>query len=304
MRIECLRVDRRSLTLLSLVILTAWIWFLALSPREQALEATILDVGQADCIFVRTPAGRTMLVDGGGRPDIPTGDAVGLRVIAPFLRRRGVNRIDVVVLTHPHEDHIQGLVRVIKDFNVGMVLDPGLPHPSQAYTALLSEVELRGIPYHRARRGQVLHLDTGVKAQILNPPDPRLKNTEDDLNNNSVVLRLTYGKESILFCGDAGVEAEDDILAAGLPVRSTVLKVAHHGSRDASSSDWFRAVSPSIAVISVGRRNSFGHPSQDVIHRLGESGAQVYRTDRHGAVCIVVKPGDCAVYPSLDLASD
>jgi competence protein ComEC len=289
MRIERLRAHQEPLALFSLVLLTGVIWLGVLLPRESALEAIVLDVGQADCIFVRTPSGKTILIDGGGRYDRQEGDTLGLKVIGPFLHRQGVNRLDVVVLTHPHEDHVQGLARVLQDFHIGMVLDPAIPHPSKAYRDFLSVVEDRRIPYRRAVRGQVIELGDGVEARVLHPPDPRLSDTDDDMNNNSVVLRITYGRHALLLTGDAGIEAEQDMLA-GQTVRADFLKVAHHGSDDGTSQEWALAVRPRVSAISVGKDNPFGHPSSDVVERLQAGGAKVYRTDRDGAITVRVTP--------------
>ncbi len=299
MRTERLCAHKGNLALVSLAIITLGIWFLALSPRERVLEVTMLDVGNGDCIFVQTPSGKTMLVDGGGRVGLSTDETLGFRVVAPFIRSVGVSRIDIVVLTHPHEDHVQGLVRILKDFRVGMVLDSAIPHASRAYAAFLSEVESRGIDYRKALRGQVIDFGDGVRANVLHPPEPRLKNTADDINNNSIVLRIAFGKQSVILTGDAGVEAEKDMLASGLPLRSTVLKVAHHGSKYATSNEWIQAVSPKIALVSVGRNNSFGQPSFGVLKRLEEAGVKIYRTDRDGAVRIKIKPAECQVYPVI-----
>ncbi|MDI6826884.1 MAG: ComEC/Rec2 family competence protein [Armatimonadota bacterium] len=297
MRTERLYTHKNNLVLISLAIITLGIWFLALSPRERVLEVTLLDVGNGDCIFVQTPSGKTMLVDGGGRVGISKDETFGLRVVAPFIRSIGVSRIDIVVLTHPHEDHVQGLVRILKDFRVGMVLDSAIPHASDAYSAFLGEVESRSIDYRKALRGQVIDFGDGVRANVLHPPYPRLENTTDDINNNSIVLRITFGKQSVILTGDAGFEAEKDMLAFGLPLRSTVLKVAHHGSKNATSDEWVQAVSPKIALVSVGRNNAFGQPSSSVLKRLEEAGAKIYRTDRNGAVRIRMKPSECQVYP-------
>ncbi|MDH7480857.1 MAG: ComEC/Rec2 family competence protein [Armatimonadota bacterium] len=287
---------RRAITLLSVAVVILGIWLLALSPREKVLEVTFLDVGQGDCIFVRTPSGRTMLVDGGGRADIPEDETIGLRVVTPFIRSVGLNRIDIVVLTHPHEDHVQGLIRVLKDFEIGMVLDLAVPHPSQAYTTFLNVISSRKIDYRKALRGQTIDFGDGVQAKILNPPKLHFEGTGDDLNNNSIVLRLTYGHQSVLLAGDAGIEAEKSMISAGLPLKSTVLKVAHHGSENATSEEWVRAVSPKVAVISAGRNNPFGHPSGNVLRRLEVVGVKVYRTDHGGAIRLKITPSECKVY--------
>jgi competence protein ComEC len=150
----------------------------------------------------------------------------------------------------------------------------------------------------------VLDFGDGVRAEVLHPPLPRLAGTEEDINNNSVVLRLTYGSSSVLLAGDAGCEAEQAIIASGADIRSDVLKVAHHGSRSASGDAWLDAVQPRVAVISVGRGNSFGHPSRIVLDRLSRRHVTVYRTDRNGAVVVRLSPESFRVDPTQSVPQD
>lgn len=298
MLIERIRLSKEKLAIFSLALIAAIIWLVALRNKPETLIAVFLDVGQGDCIFLRTPSGHTILVDGGGRSDDPKTDIIGPRVVEPFLRREGVNKIDLVVLTHPHEDHVQGLVSVVRDFRVGMVLDPGIPQGSKAYQEFLKTVQRRRVLYRRATRGQEIDFGDGVRARVLNPPPNHLVGTEDDTNNNSIVLRITYGKSAILLTGDAGADAETDIMASGANLASDVLKVCHHGSLTGTSEEWLDAVRPKIAVISVGK-NSFGHPSKAVVERLAGRGIKVYRTDRDGAITVSFSARNLSVKTAL-----
>lgn len=297
MLFESLRRRKEFLVLFSFGCVSCMVWLGILLPRSRAFEAVVLDVGQGDSILVRTPSGRTILIDGGGHNTRQNGGTIGLKVVGAFLRRQGINRLDVVVLTHPHEDHVQGLTRVIRDFPVGLILDAGIPHPSSAYRDFLQVAERKHIRYVRAVRGQMLDFGDGVKVRVLNPRQPHLTGTEDDVNNNSIVLRATYGQRALLFMGDASTAAENDILASGEVVRADFLKVGHHGSKDATSQRWVCSVKPSVAVISVGRNNPFGHPSLEVLQRLRSSGVRIYRTDVNGAVTVRIDPCRFQVLP-------
>lgn len=278
-----------------------WIWSQAARNEPDRLAVTFLDVGQGDCAFIRTPSGHTMLVDGGGRAGDEE-ETTGMKLVEPFLRRRIVNKIDVLVLTHPHDDHLRGLIPVVRDFRVGTVLDPGIAHGSEAYKRFLSFVEARRIPYRRAVRGQVIDFGDGVRAEVLHPPNPLL--ATDDENDNSVVLRITFGSEALLLTGDAGADAESEIISSGAVLTSNVLKVAHHGSSYSTSDRWLDAVRPEIAVISVGRNNSFGHPSHETLDRLTSRGIRLFRTDRCGAVTVTLRPRSHSVETCLPVRSD
>jgi len=299
-----LRARKEWLAIVSLAVITVVIWWQALSASERVFSACFLDVGQGDCIFLRTPSGRTILVDGGGRLNAPYSDLMGMKVVTPILRREAVNRIDVMVLTHPHDDHVQGLVPVLRDFYVGMVLDPGIPHGSQSYRRFLSLVKARRVPYRRAMRGQTIDFGDGVRAEVLHPSLACLSGTSSDANNSSIVLRLTYGNSSLLLAGDADAEAEGDILASGVRVRSDILKVAHHGSNSATSDEWLDAVGARLAVISVGRSNPFGHPSRRVLDRLSARGISIRRTDRDGAVIVRFSPNAFSAQTSVPSARE
>jgi len=304
MLIGKLRAHKEWLAIVSLAVVALGTWWQALGSGERTLSVWFLDVGQGDCIFLRTPSGRTILVDGGGRLNAPYSDLMGMKVVTPILRREAVNRIDVMVLTHPHDDHVQGLVPVLRDFYVGMVLDPGIPHGSQSYRRFLSLVKARRVPYRRAMRGQTIDFGDGVRAEVLHPSLVRLSGTSSDANNSSIVLRLTYGNSSLLLAGDADAEAEGDILASGVRVRSDVLKVAHHGSNSATSDEWLDAVGARLAVISVGRSNPFGHPSRRVLDRLSARGISIRRTDRDGAVIVRFSPNAFSAQTSVPSARE
>ncbi|WP_292366182.1 MULTISPECIES: MBL fold metallo-hydrolase [unclassified Methanoculleus] len=237
------------------------------------LVVHFIDVGQGDSILIEF-RDRTMLIDAGER-------GMGERVIA-YLEERDVERLDVVVATHAHSDHIGGLADVVSAYPVGRFVDAAQPHPTATYENLLVLVEELGIPYTAAERGQAIALDPDLEILILNPTPQPL----GDINEDSVVLKMTYGDISYLFTGDAGNPAEESMAEAGLDLDADVLKVGHHASRYASSAEFLAAVSPAISVIPVGEGNDYGHPHEEALERLEATGSRIYRTDLDGTVIV------------------
>lgn len=242
---------------------------------QRQLEITVLDVGQGDSIFIKMPGGENVLIDAGP-------PKAAKKVILPFLSARGVNKIDLAVLTHAHDDHVGGFPAILENIRIDKVLDPGVPHTSAAYRRFLTLIGRKKIEYSNPRAGQVLSFGD-VKAAVL---APFWHMESRDLNDSSIVLRFVYGRHSFLFTGDAGVRVEERMMAFGFPLKSDVLKVGHHGSRTSTGERFLRAVRPSVAVIPVGAVNRYGHPSPGVIDMLSENKIRVLRTDVHGAVRI------------------
>jgi competence protein ComEC len=254
-----------------LAIATLLLWAGALLDNGSSrLVVSVLDVGQGDAILIETPAGHRILVDGG-----PS----GARLSQVLGRAR---RFDLVVLTHGQDDHVTGLVSLFDRYEVGAVLKSPLAGNSGAYNAWVDATALSSIPVHEAVAGEYVDLGDGIRLEVLGPPPGLLHDTEDDLNNNSVVLRLVYGDVSFLLTGDIEADAEATLLQQGGALRSTVLKVAHHGSDGSSTPAFLAAVKPAVAVISTGVENSFGHPSPTT--RLRLAGVPLLRTDLNGRV--------------------
>jgi competence protein ComEC len=238
------------------------------------LVVTVLDIGQGDAILVQSPAGHRILVDGG-----PSG-----ALLAQALGRElpaNVRRIDLVVLTHGHDDHVAGLVMVAERFEVGAVLVPPLESGTSAYRAWLDLLESQATPVIQAVAGEWIDLGRGARIEVLWPPPEPLLGTVDDFNNNSVVLRLVYGDTTFLLTGDLAAAGEESLARSG-DVRATVLKLGHHGSDLSSTPSFLAAVGPAVAVGSSGEGNQFGHPSPTTL--LWLAGIPVYRTDRNGSV--------------------
>ena len=237
----------------------------------------MLDVGQGDAILLRSPGRRWVLVDAGPRSE--QWDA-GLRRVIPALRRRGIRRLEALVLTHPHLDHVGGAAAVLRGVQVGLVLDPGLAQGSGAFIEALEAAAERNTPWSVTEGGTVLRLD-GMVLEVLRPEGPTAR-PDVDPNDVSVVLLLSHGAFSALLTGDAPGDLEEEIAAAAGPVN--LLKVAHHGSSTSSSAAFLSQVRPALALVSAGQGNRYGHPTPQVINRLREAGARVLRSDLNGEV--------------------
>lgn len=259
--------------------------------RPQPFRLAMLDVGQGESMVAVSPEQHVVLIDGGGDVSGWRAD-VGRSVIVPYLQARGIRKIDLLVLTHSDADHCNGLQSVLNEVPIGLVIDGTLQHNPAAveYNALKKEILRRRIPIITARAGLRRNLGT-MKLEVLAPSSPALAGD----NNNSVVLRLDYGRTSLLLTGDMEREAEERLLARGANLRCTILKTAHHGSRTSTSQPFLNAAQPQAALISCGRYNQFGHPATDVLHRLDATGIPVYRTDLDGAIEIFSNGRQCWV---------
>lgn len=261
----------------------------ALDPR---LRITVLDVGQADAIVVQTPRGHALLVDAGGRlergpqSDASSAEAIGTRIVVPFLLRHGVHAIDAIVLSHPHGDHAGGVAPVLRALRVGELADGGQRYGGHAYHDALDVAHVEGVPIDEPRVGATWHTDDGVAFDFVGPSLPFIGG-RNAINDNSIAFVLQYRNFRMLFTGDAGADAEARFLREGVDLHADVLKVGHHGSAYSSTPAFMAAVHPRYAVISVGRHNLFGHPAQSTIATLRRFGARVYRTDQNGAVTIL-----------------
>ncbi len=261
--------------------LVAWgsLFFRAPRDRDGVLTVHFLDVGQGDAAVLRTPAGHWALIDGG--PRTPQGDA-GRRVVMPFLRRHGVNALSLVVATHGDADHLGGLPAVLEALPPAVVLEPGEPLGRPLYLEFLADVERDRARWHPARAGDRVELD-GVTFQVLSP-DSAWMAQPVDVNEHGVVLLVSYGATRLLFQADAGMPVEARL--AGRVGRVDLLKVGHHGSRTATSEEWLDELSPARAVVSVGAHNTYGHPTPEVLERLGRHHVETLRTDRLGTITL------------------
>ncbi|HEX5039258.1 MAG TPA: DNA internalization-related competence protein ComEC/Rec2 [Candidatus Limnocylindria bacterium] len=264
-----------------LVVLVATLLAISIASRPDGrLHVTTLDIGQGDAILVETPSGATMLIDGGPDPEL-TLRRIGANL--PFFARR----IDLILLTHPHQDHVAGLVEVAGRFSIGAILHAGIAFENPSYERLLTDAHRSNVQVGLARTGGVIALDATTSVRILYPSaaDASAPLPDGDINNGSVVVVLTHGGFSALLTGDAEAPVETALLARHAMPQVDLLKVAHHGSRTSTSPALLEALRPSAAVISAGADNEYGHPAPETLATLaGRPGLAVYRTDTEGDV--------------------
>lgn len=254
------------------------------SGTDGRLHISMLSVGQAEAMLLRLPDGSTLLVDGGGYLH-DTGHDFGQRVLAPALGALHAGRIDRMIATHDHPDHSGGLPYVIRNFPVGEFWSG-----TAVSTAIHRELDARKVPLRTLVAGDVLTLPGPVAITILSPVasgNAPADRDEANVNEQSLVFRLTYGSFSMIFCADAGFAAERAMLAGRHELRSTVLKVGHHGSRFSTSGEFLQRVHPEVAFISAGAGNRFGLPSIRTVELLRSKGISVFRTDRDGTIELV-----------------
>ena len=231
-----------------------------------------IDVGQGDSIFIQSPNGKNMLVDGGTKD-------YGDDVVA-YLKSLNVSKIDYVVATHPDADHIGGLIDVVNTFTVGTFLNSGKEHTTKTYEDLLKAIQNKNITYTEPKTGDTISLDNALKVQVLaaNP-------TAEDNNDASIVLKVTYNKVSFLLTADAGIEMEKEI-AAKYDVSSTILKAGHHGSSTSSSLAFLQKVKPAAVILSYGKDNTHGHPHDEVMANLKQLETKAYSTAQDGTIIV------------------
>lgn len=236
----------------------------------QALKAHFIDVGQADSIFIELPNGETMLID--------AGNSKNGNQIVNYIKSMGYNRLDYVVATHPHADHIGGMTSVINGIKIGKFFMPEKEHTTKTFESMIDALASNNIDVFRAKAGTDIISINGLQANILSP----VSSYGDDLNNWSAVVKVVYKNNSFLLMGDAESKVEGQLSNIDVDV----LKVGHHGSDTSSGLSFLQKVTPEHAIISVGAGNSYGHPTQSTLSNLGAVGAKVYRTDLLGTVIV------------------
>ena len=264
-------------SMLTLLVIALFILTSCGQSLSGLLSIHMIDVGQGESILIITPNNKTILIDAGDRNE-------GRRVKA-YLTKNRINKIDLLIGTHPHSDHIGGLSEIINNFEVVKVVMPKKLHTSATFENLLNTIDGKGLTITSPQLNNVIEFDHDIKLNFLGP----IKDYGDNLNLWSVVLRLDYKDKSFLFTGDMEEEAEIDLINTygKEDLQTNVLNVGHHGSNTSTSSRFLDYVKPEIALISVGSGNSYGHPHNDVLERLEAYNAFIYRTDVQGTVVLL-----------------
>lgn len=274
-------MQNKKLSLINLVIILclfvfAFSTYSIASQKDGLLKIYFLDVGQGDAIFIEAPNGNQVLIDGG-----PDGKVIQeLGKVMPFNDRS----IDLLVLTHPDADHINGLIQVLERYEVGHILENHINRKTPAYdewNSLKHEAQITEVSF-----GQEITLDEGVGLWVLYPVDSSTEQSKT--NNNSIVLKLVYGENALLLTGDIEAKVERELVARGINIDSDLLKVPHHGSKTSSTEEFIKAVMPETAFIQVGGNNRYGHPHPTVVQRLEDFGIKYYRTDTDGTIKLLL----------------
>jgi competence protein ComEC len=238
------------------------------TPSGQ-MKVHIINVGQGDSILIQFHNDQTMLIDAG--PD----DSV-----VSYLNQQGIKKINYLVATHPHADHIGGMAAVIRTFDIGKVYMPRVTHTTKTYENVLLAIKAKGLKITSAKAGTEVFNQDGLKVNIVAP----CGSSYDNLNNYSAVVKIQHGNTSFLFTGDAESLSEQQMLSSGANLKSDVLKVGHHGSSSSTTPSFLKAVSPKYTVISCGAGNQYGHPHQETLSKLANAGVKIYRTDTNGTI--------------------
>ena len=272
-------MKKKTKWIVSLIILLFLLFVFAIkvTPSTEAsstekLKVHFIDVGQADCILIQTPSNHTMLIDAGNDDDSDK--------ILSYIKKLNIKKIDVIIGTHPHEDHIGGLHSIISGFEIGKIYIPKVSSNTKTFEKLLNTIKSKSIKVTTATAGLKISLDSKLAVNILAPNGVKY----DDVNNYSAVVKLVFGNTSFLFTGDAEEVSENEMLAKKYILKADVLKEGHHGSNSSTSINFLNAVSPKFAVISVGKNNDYGHPADETISKLVNAKIKIFRTDLSGTI--------------------
>jgi competence protein ComEC len=248
------------------------------------LQVHFIDVDQGDSILIKSPDGKMILIDGGDS---------NFQALN-YLKNAGVKKIDLMIATHPHADHIGGLVEILNSIPTTRVITNGELYTTQVYEQFLDAIANANAEYSEVKQGDTISIGD-LNFSVLNP----LNLSQDNTNNNSIVLKLTYGNVSFLFMGDAEEEVESRIMWLDTPLKSDIIKLGHHGSYSSSTVQFIVTVLPAIAIYSAGLENSYNHPDPTVIERLLRLGITVYGTDKNGTITVSTDGENYAIDTTL-----
>ena len=265
---------------LALISLGVWAEVFALTPPG-VLTVAVMDVGQGDSIFIESPTGTEVVLDSGPDDSVLT----DLPKVMPFADRS----IDVAIETHPDADHITGFIDLLKRYQVGAFIEPGIEKSTLTATTLEKEIDAEKLPHYQARRGMWLDLGGRAELDVLYPDWDVSHMNQDQDNDGGIVAHLVYGTTSVLFMADVSTAVEDHLMqvASTSELKSTILKVGHHGSKTSTGSDFVSEVDPSVAIISDGRNNKYGFPTAQALGVLAAHNVPVLRTDQEGTIVFV-----------------
>ena len=277
--------QNRNKVLKVLIVFVSLLFILNTIPEK--LKIHFVDVGQGDCTFITTPQNKTILIDGGG--SMSEEYDVGKSTLLPYILDRGYTKLDYVFISHFDQDHVGGILTILEELRLGQVYISKQEQDSENYQKFLKIVEDKKIKVKVLKQGDCLKIEKNLYFDILWPIEEQIQ--ENVLNNNAMVMKLRYGKFSMLFTGDIEAIAEEKILdfykeKGESILKSDVLKVAHHGSKTSTTQSFFEKVNPKICLIGVGKNNMFGHPTTEVLERI--NGTKIYRTDENGEIILEI----------------
>lgn len=267
--------------------------------EEKKLKLYFVDVGQGDCTYLKTPSGKNILIDGGGNRDKEKYD-VGKKVLLPYLLDRRVKKLDYIIVSHFDADHAQGLEAVIQNIKVKNIIVCKQASDSVLYQEIIKLCKKKNVNIITVKRGQTIKIDKYVHFQILHPGDIMLDDGKGGLNANAIVAKMyctiKNKTTTIMFTGDIEEKAEEELVKIyGDKLKADILKVAHHGSKTSSTAEFLKCVSPKIALIGVGKDNTFGHPNSGVLSRLEDINAKIYRTDKLGEITVTISKNKTSI---------
>lgn len=271
-------IKKRAVLVLLVIAFVISLISFSFAKDQKELKVSFIDVGQGDSILIQTPQGKNILID--------SGPNTAEKEILDYLNGLSIKKIDVLVATHPHEDHIGNMDKIISNFAIGKIYAPNKTTNTKTYESFLRAVKEKGLKITIPNVLDNISPDNKIKIIVLNP---NRKDKYDDINDYSIVLKVIYGKNSFLLTGDATTNVEEKLLHDSKLkqyLKSDVLKVGHHGSKYSSSSTFLSAVKPRYAVILVGRNNDYGHPSALTLSKLKSVGAEIHRTDEEGTIIL------------------